>query len=151
MHLASLDRAMSAAQAQQRAAERGQMDLFGGGLAEVATPVEAPTDYPVVPRDTLLAWEKEHLGLYMSENPLAEVQEKARRQGLRYFQVSEIDREVVGQRHTFLMLIAGVRRITTRTDRSMAVLNLEDLSGPIEAVVFPNTFENVAEDRKSVV
>jgi DNA polymerase-3 subunit alpha len=40
-----------------------------------------------------------------------------------------------------LALVTEVRRITTRTQRSMAVVKLEDLTGSIEAVLFPQAFE----------
>lgn len=144
MLLASLDRTMSAAHAQQQAAARGQMDLFGGESPTEIHDVQVDEDYPVFPKETLLAWEKEHLGLYLSENPLTDIREIARARGLRFSQISEVDRDGLGQQQTFLVMISSVRRITTRTNRMMAILSVEDLSGSIEAVVFPRTYDEVA-------
>lgn len=140
--LASLDRVVSAAQAQHRAAARGQMDLFGGQVAAVVD-TSLPEDYAIYPKKTLLLWEKEHLGLYLSENPLAEIHEQARRNGLTFTSIGEIDGESVGQQVRLLPLVVSVRRIVTRTNRTMAILQLEDIGGSIEAVVFPNTFDEL--------
>src|SRR5690606_29382145 len=71
--LASLDRVYSAAQAQQKAAQRGQMDLFGGqDIAPVDATATLVSGDPI-PKKTLLAWEKDHLGVYLTENPLTDL------------------------------------------------------------------------------
>jgi DNA polymerase-3 subunit alpha len=40
-----------------------------------------------------------------------------------------------------LAIIESVRRITTKTNKSMAVVNAEDLSARVEVVLFPSTYE----------
>jgi DNA polymerase-3 subunit alpha len=42
-------------------------------------------------------------------------------------------------------MINGVRRITTKTNRTMAVLDFEDLTGNIELVAFPDCYDQHAE------
>lgn len=138
--LASLDRVMAAAQGQQRAASRGQMDLFGGQLP-VATLTSELDDVAPVAKKVLLAWEKEHVGVYLTENPLTEVQARLRRAGQEMLTVGELDSELAGRTVRLLALVAEVRRITTKTQRMMAVAKVEDLTGSIEAVLFPQSFE----------
>lgn len=154
--LASIDRVLSAAQAQQKAAERGQMDLFGGGVF-AAPSMELPDgdSAPAIPKKTLLAWEKEHIGLYLSENPLTDLQIAARKQGLRFTSISEIDAEMVDQQVRLLVLLSSIRRIVTRSNRTMAALEIEDTSGGMEAVVFPRTYEefgaSISEDGAMII
>ncbi|MFW6073962.1 MAG: DNA polymerase III subunit alpha [Chloroflexota bacterium] len=143
--LASIDRVLSAAQAQQRAAERGQIGLFGDDLLAPEIDASMTEDYPVHPKKTLLAWEKEHIGLYLTENPLADVHEIARRRRMPFVSVSEIDNETVGQTVRVLVTVADIRRIVTKTNRTMAILKVEDIAASIECVVFPNTYDEVSD------
>jgi DNA polymerase III subunit alpha len=142
--LASLERVYSAAQSQQKAAQRGQMDLFGGkDILPVETSMALISGDPI-PKKTLLAWEKDHLGVYLSENPLTELIQTARAAGKVFQTISAIDSEVVGENIQLLALIRSIRRIVTRTNRTMAVIEIEDLTGVIEAVLFPESYERLA-------
>lgn len=139
--LASLDSVYSAAQSQQRAAQRGQMDLFGGqDIAPLASVTNLVTGDPV-PKKTLLAWEKEHLGVYLSENPLTDLLEAARASGRVFQTIGSIDSDLVGEQVQLLAMIRSIRRIVTRNNRTMAILEIEDLTGVIEAVLFPESYE----------
>jgi DNA polymerase-3 subunit alpha len=57
---------------------------------------------------------------------------------------------MVGQPVRLLGIISGVRKMTTRTNRTMAVVRFEDLSGSVEVVLFPDAYERsnglIAED-----
>ena len=143
--LASLDRILAAAQQEQRAAERGQIGLFGELADAPAVAIDLEADVAAIPKKTLLAWEKEHVGVYLTENPLTDIQSLARRKGFVFESVSDLDSESVGQSTRLLCLVTGVRRIVTRTNRSMAIMTVEDLGGSIECVVFPSTFDRVSE------
>lgn len=139
--LTRLDSAMASAQRTQRARDRGQMGLFGG-LLEEAAPVIVPTiDAEPLPKKQLLAWEKEYLGTYLSEHPLTEITNDARTRGQSYQSVADLDPEIAGQNVRILGIVAGIRKMTTRTNRTMAVLQLEDLTGGVEAVLFPEAFD----------
>ncbi|HET7035335.1 MAG TPA: DNA polymerase III subunit alpha [Thermomicrobiaceae bacterium] len=141
--LERLESAISAAQSRQRAARKGQVDMFG--VMEVAAPAISQPLEPVkdVPAKTLLTWEKELLGCYLSSHPLNDYLAQIRQRGL--VQVAEIDEESVGQTVELIALVAGLRKLTTKTNRTMAVVELEDQSGTIEAVLFPETYEASAE------
>ncbi|HEU4792393.1 MAG TPA: DNA polymerase III subunit alpha, partial [Nitrolancea sp.] len=135
--LAMLERAISAAQTRQRATKRGQIDLFGGEpVAAIATPVP---DAPQVPQSTLLAWEKEHLGLYLSSHPLNDLRNLIREGG--YVQLAEIDEETAGQQVELIAIVTSVKKLNTKTNRTMAVCQLEDQGGSLEMVLFPDLYE----------
>jgi len=139
--LAALDGAIAAAQKRQRATARGQMDLFGAAPddRQPAPPVQSST---VTPRE-ILEWEKELLGTYMSDHPLSEILTTALRTevGRSLCEVAQLETRSLGSTVRVLAMIASVRRIVTKTDRSMAVAVLEDLTGRVDLVLFPDVFE----------
>src|SRR5215213_40745 len=139
--LSALDGAIAAAQKRQRATARGQMDLFGAAPddRQSAPPVQSST---VTPRE-ILEWEKELLGTYMSDHPLSEILTTALRTevGRSLCEVAQLETRSLGSTVRVLAMIASVRRIVTKTDRSMAVAVLEDLTGRVDLVLFPDVFE----------
>jgi DNA polymerase-3 subunit alpha len=123
----------------------GQTSLFGGGeigghdgAADFALP-----EVPEHPRQQLLAWEKELLNLYLSAHPLAHVAAALKRRVTTY--TSALSEEWAGQTVTLGGRIAEIRRIMTRKGDTMAAVQLEDLQGSIEVVVFPRVLEATAE------
>ncbi len=144
MLLAMLDQAISAAQARQRANRKGQIDLFAAAGQSPALAIAKPEkEPPDIPHATLLAWEKELLGVYLSSHPLDDYIGVVRRDGL--VQIAEIDEESAGETVELLAMVAGMRKLTTRSNRVMAVCQLEDRSGSIELVVFPDLYEESKE------
>jgi DNA polymerase-3 subunit alpha len=138
-----LDSGISAAQSRQKASKRGQVDMFSTLQIETPSLSMASIEEVTLPQKTLLAWEKELLGFYLSSHPLRDLMPLIRERG--YAQLSEIDEEVVGQQIDTIVLITAVRRLNTKSNRTMAVCQLEDQSGSIEAVFFPELFESKAD------
>ena len=95
------------------------------------------------PRKTILAWEKEHLGAYLSEHPLTDVYAEARRAGEQYVAISELDGELAGQTVRVLGCVAGVRKMTTRANKTMAVVTVEDLGWRCRSGVVPRTLRSL--------
>ena len=139
--LEGLEGAIGAAQKRQRASARGQMDLFGEGSSE-DTPVDLLPDVQLDSRQ-MLEWEKELLGTYMSDHPLTEVMERISTspEGRSICDISQLENLEVNSSVRVLAMIESVRRITTKTNKSMAVVNAEDLSARVEVVLFPSTYE----------
>src|SRR5215210_137998 len=139
--LAALDGAIAAAQKRQRATARGQMDLFAAAREDAAPapPVQSST---ITGRE-ILEWEKELLGTYMSDHPLSEILTAALRTeaGRSLCEIAQIETRSLGTTVRVLAMVASVRRIVTKTDRSMAVAVLEDLTGRADLVLFPDVFE----------
>ncbi len=144
--LSGLDTAIGAGQQAGRARISGQTTLFDlFADAEPAAPV-ATTNRPVVIRTLTvperrqqLTWEKEVLGLYLSEHPLTSGAAALR--AASSCTIASISAEMVGEAVTIAGSVASVRPVTTKKGDTMAAVQLEDLSGTIELVVFPRTYQ----------
>jgi DNA polymerase III subunit alpha len=140
--VAGLEQAIGAAQKRQKAAARGQMDLFGL-ITDDSSLHDGPSALPDVPEaDTkqILEWEKEFLGLYLSSHPLNSIVGNGVPNG--FMQVVDFIDLPSDQKVKLIAMVTGVRRITTRQNKTMAVAELEDLTGTVEAVAFPSTYES---------
>jgi DNA polymerase III subunit alpha len=134
-----IDNAMTAGQSAQRAREAGQTSLFGLFDAPVVAAVKPKARGPVaeVPRKTILAWEKEVTGLYFSEHPLSLISV-----GGGVTPLGEITDELEGRKVTVVAMISSIRRvITKRTQAMMGIVMLEDMTGTLELVAFPECYE----------
>ncbi len=141
--LARLDGAISSAQRHQKASARGQIGLFDMGAVAVApspSPASLVDIRPVQPKEQL-AWEKELLGLYLSAHPLTEVLDGKVTQGVVNIIDLHIEEGGPPSRVTIIGMVTSIRRVTTKNNRSMAIVNIEDLTGAIEMVTFPDCYE----------
>jgi DNA polymerase-3 subunit alpha len=141
--LLGLDDAIAAGQATQRDRISGQTSLFDLGGAEGTTLEKPLPTTPEVPLRERLRWEKELLGLYLSEHPMGEVAAEVGSYVSAYSGDLR-DESLDGQRVTVCGIVAGIRPVITKARASMAVVTLEDLQGSIEVVVFPRTWEATA-------
>ncbi len=88
-----------------------------------------------------LRWEKELLGLYLSEHPMGEVADRVGDFVTAYSGDLRSDETLDGQRLVVGGIVVGSRTVITRTRSTMSVVTLEDLQGSIEVVVFPRLYE----------
>ncbi len=138
--LLGLDDALAAGQAAQRDRSSGQTSLFdlaAGDAAILERPLPAASEAPVRER---LRWEKELLGLYLSEHPMGEVAEAIGHYVTAYSGDLR-DESLDGQRVVVGGIVTGVRTVITKAKATMAIVTLEDLQGTIEIVVFPRLHE----------
>jgi DNA polymerase-3 subunit alpha len=142
----SLESAIGAAQKRQRAAARGQMDLFGAEAASHSLAETTLSPSTTTPQE-ILAWEKELLGTYMSDHPLNGVVRNAlaRPGDQPVCEAGQLESRGEGAAVRLLAMVASVRRIVTKTNRTMAIAVLEDLSGRVDAVLFPETYDRHGE------
>jgi DNA polymerase-3 subunit alpha len=120
----------------RRAEEAGQYSLFGGSTA-TATAVGTSVPDHEWDKKVRLAFEKEMLGLYVSDHPLLGV-EKALT-GMTDTVIPGLwDREDHSQA-TIAGVVGSVNRRYTRAGQPMVYFVLEDLQGSVEAVAFPKT------------
>jgi DNA polymerase-3 subunit alpha len=117
----------------------GQVGLFGDWRPRETLHLE-PAD-PTT-KDQRLTWERELLGLYLTEHPLQQFQ--AELEGfvtalahLPHYQTDDLV-AVNG-------LVESVRRITTKNGEPMAFAKLSDLTASAEVVVFPGTLRSTAQ------
>jgi DNA polymerase-3 subunit alpha len=139
--LAGLDDATAVAQATQRDRLTGQTSLFDLAVSEDAVSLEKPLpDVTEEPTRVRLRWEKELLGLYLSEHPMGEVAEQVGAY-VNAYSGDLKDESLDGQRVVIGGIVTGVRTVVTKARQTMAVATLEDLQGAVEVVVFPRTYE----------
>jgi DNA polymerase-3 subunit alpha len=93
-------------------------------------------------RRGILDWEKETLGLYVSDHPLRPVMHKLKKHT--DTTVSELDACRDGQMVWVGGLATSVRRNTTRKGDVMAMLQLDDTRGLLEVMVFPKVYARCA-------
>ena len=128
----------------------GQDSLFGDDEDNAAT-FDVPVPDGEWDKSTLLGFEREMLGLYVSDHPLL---------GLEHVLAAETDCSVVqllgsadepqragrgdrsdGQIVTLGGILSGVTRKVTRQGSPWAAATLEDLEGAIEVLFFPATYQ----------
>ncbi len=131
----------------KRAEAIGQFDLFGGANENQVASIDL--DYPVDEWDkrTLLAHEREMLGLYVSDHPLLGVESLLA--SLSDRPISAISGDELHGNHgdevmTIAGLITGIQRKVTKQGASWAIVTLEDLSGAIDVMAFSNTYNQYA-------
>ncbi len=120
----------------RRNEEIGQFSLFGGGdpALEIES-VEIPQDE--WQKKTRLAFEKEMLGLYVSDHPLLGVQGMLRRSTTS--SISGLWDQLDGTQVTIGGIVSGINRRFTRKGEPMMFFNVEDLEASVEVVAFPRT------------
>jgi DNA polymerase-3 subunit alpha len=150
IHLEAIDSVIET----KRAEAIGQFDLFGGdSITQVAgLDIEIPTTE--WDKSTLLTFEREMLGLYVSDHPLLGVEHVLRSHT--DMSISQLlDDGPQDGMVTIGGLITGIQRKVSRQGASWAVVNVEDLEGAIEVLFFSNTYNQYAlsltEDRVVVV
>jgi DNA polymerase-3 subunit alpha len=143
--LAIMDQVCDQSAVRQRHQELGQasfFDLFeepsGFGTADIPLP-----DVPDFSESQILAMEKELLGLYISGHPLASVAEAIRK--VATMSVRDLSNAEDGAYATLAGVIIGRKQIITRTGQPMAFVQIEDLTGQVEVVVFPRTYQECAD------
>lgn len=140
--LVGLDEAMSYGQTQARDRATGQGSLFDMLGAEESPLEQALAPATEAPSRERLRWEKELLGLYLSDHPLGEL--AAEMSQYTNATSGDIGEPLDQQRVVVGGMSVAIRRVITRNKESMAVVTLEDLQGSVDVVVFPRTFTEVA-------
>jgi DNA polymerase-3 subunit alpha len=139
--LDSIDTMMAISQHAHHAQEIGQLLMFDLGR-EASVTVDL-TGGREVPRRTALSWEKELLGLYISEHPLEHMAATLEKHTTAM--CGQIDKSLGRQTVILAGMVSRIRRITTKSDQLMAFAELEDLQGSVEIVIFPDAYEKTRE------
>ena len=122
-----------------RAKEAGQFMLFdaAGTMDDTIELVEPP----YINKREELIWERELIGLYVSDHPLSPYQKTLTDQVTHFsYQLAE-----VGEKERVIVagMIDHFRQHQTKKGSNMGFVTLEDLFGKINLVIFPQTWENV--------
>jgi DNA polymerase-3 subunit alpha len=139
--LLALDDVLSAGSSAQRERAAGQVSLFDSapGLALSLAPtlphvVEAPT------RERL-RWERELLGVYLSDHPMNSLAPLLAPHVTAFVGDFSDDSPARDERVTIGAIVTNVRTLVTKAGAAMGILTIEDLTGSIEVVAFPKTWE----------
>ncbi len=126
----------------------GQMTLFD--MVSEEQKVEFDIPLPNVgeyEKETLLAFEKEVLGIYVSGHPMQKYEAKWRKSITNTTLDFQVDEESGctkvhdGERAIVGGMITGITIKHTKNNKTMAFLTIEDLMGTVEVVVFPKDYE----------
>lgn len=129
----------------------GQMSLFD--IAPEESKDAFKTKLPDVgefPKETLLAYEKEVLGIYVSGHPLEEYEALWKKHTTALTSDFVLDEEtnstkvIDGSRATIGGIIESKTVKYTKNNKTMAFVNVEDLVGTVEVIIWPADFEKNA-------
>ncbi len=149
--------AIDAVSETKRAESIGQFDLFGGASVSVSSVagVELEISTDEWEKSLLLTYEREMLGLYVSDHPLLGVEHVLR--GARDLSISALYDESTQNESivTIAGMINNVQRKVSRQGSTWAIVNVEDLEGAVDVLFFSNLYQqhalNLIEDRIVVI
>ncbi|MDQ3815009.1 MAG: DNA polymerase III subunit alpha, partial [Armatimonadota bacterium] len=155
--LEALDGAIDRGVKAQQDALSGQMNIFGGETTEVGRP-KTTGELPNVAdadRDTRLSWEKELLGLYISDHPLLPLRAFLESNTISLERLSEDRSFSDGSMVKVGGMVTAMKKMIDKNGRTWVAFTLEDLTGSIEVLAFAKTYEKcgncVEEDAKLLV
>ncbi len=139
--LHNLDSMLAYASRLQKEASSGQTDLFGN-LLEDTSHVKPKLALEAAPKEhnlrEQLLWERELLGLYLSQHPLSMYEKFLNEQTI---QLATLLPEHDGKTVRVGGAINDVREITTKNGKKMAFVRIEDQTAEMELIVFPSSFQ----------
>jgi DNA polymerase-3 subunit alpha len=143
-----IDQIVAVSESHFRAKECGQLTFFGTveGLQEE---IILPTTTTIDKKDQL-EWEKELLGLYLSDHPLSAYLPFIKGR------ITHYSSQLVEVEHKSEVVVGGsiedVRTIITKKGDEMAFARLADVQGNVELVIFPRTWKKFSDQiRKNEV
>ena len=142
---ASFEDSMEIGQRLQRELESGQDSLFGtqeilsaGGNGYGGLP-----DIEEWDEKTLLSYEKESLGFYVTGHPLARYSDSIKR--FATCEAAGLSERTDKESVRVCGIVSGLKELITKKGDRMAFVTLEDLSGSVEVIVFPEVYSAAME------
>lgn len=137
-----------------------ESDLYSGGQLDFFSSLGGESDLSSEPefkkcdnfsKSEQLGFEKEVSGLYFSGHPLEEYREISK--NIKCVKTSELyekletgyEKEIDSMSVQFLGIISYMKKKVTKSDTVMAFVELEDLYGTLEMIVFPKTLEQYSD------
>jgi DNA polymerase-3 subunit alpha len=134
--LTVLDEVLEHSQLAQRKKGEAQLSIWSSIQEEGA---EAYPEVDEFPENQLNAFEKETIGFYISRHPLSRYQEVIKE--LTDQDTSTLSRLKNNEEVKVCGLVSSLKEIVTRKGDRMAFLNLEDMKGFVEVILFPEVFK----------
>jgi len=138
--LVGLDGMLRFADAVRKNTDSPQRGLFG--TVSNGMVLKLPQAEPATKREKL-AWERELLGLYLSDHPLNGIEARFTKAVTPIYKLTEsiMNGNGKGTKVRISGIISLCQRIVTKTGRPMLFSQVEDRSAKIEVVVFSDTLE----------
>ncbi|MBW6440824.1 DNA polymerase III subunit alpha [Patescibacteria group bacterium] len=137
--LANMEKIILFSKEHQKAKNSGQVSLFGTVEDSTnSTDQLQLTNTSPIDKSEKMAWEKELLGLYVSDHPLQEYASYLRNE---FKGINDLSNEDVNQIVKVGGIITKIQKIVTKRGQTMVFAILEDLTGKIEALVFPRLLD----------
>ena len=135
--LANMDEILRYSQAMKKNEATNQNNLFGTVYSKSVLNLR---DAEPISKKDKLNWEKELLGLYISDHPLSEHKAQLMQYKVKtirdLLQIDQKDQH----KHRIAGVVTGVKKITTKAGKPMVFARIEDANESIEAIVFTETF-----------
>ncbi|GIL32025.1 DNA polymerase III subunit alpha [Actinocatenispora comari] len=133
----------------KRSEANGQFDLFGA-MPDAASDKVVGMDIDLTgdewPRKTVLEFEREMLGLYVSGHPLDGAERVLRKNSEnRIADIVGSEDTPDGQQVTIAGIITSLERRVTKQGNAWAKATVEDLDAAVEVLFFPKTYELVGQ------
>lgn len=133
----NVDNILTMASRLQQESISGQVTLFGGSSESAQSQIQWSKPSIKFPLSEQLNWERELLGLYLSQHPLEQYEKILIGEA---FPIQMLKEGMDGQIVQVGGTLVGIREIITRNGSKMAFVRLADLTSEIELVVFPKVY-----------
>ncbi len=163
-HLGIYESLIESAQNNARKNISGQMSLFQVNSEEmnVGDVTSKLPDIRNFDKDVKLAFEKEMLGVYLTDHPLNDYAKRigevvsVTTEELAHASEEEGQARIKDGKVVIMAgMISSKKTLITKNNKMMAFINLEDLVGTVEVVIFPNVYEkyqhNILEDKVVII
>ncbi|MCB1322346.1 MAG: DNA polymerase III subunit alpha, partial [Leptospiraceae bacterium] len=142
----SMDMAFQHAQREQADRQSGQSSLFAAVESSGPTTEPIPRGDGVAEYDStdVLKYEKEMLGFYMSGHPLKKFERTLKH--IRSVAIENLPRMANGAKVEIAGVILDYSIRLTRSGKEMCRLVIEDMTGSVEAIIFPAAYERIQKD-----
>lgn len=134
--VASIENIISHSKTFQKNQASQQFSLFGA--SEIALPEITLLDCEPATKKQRLAWEKELMGLYISDHPAREFKEYFSEMGV---PIRDINSSHVGQNISVGGVISKIHKIYLKTQKTMLFVTIEDTDANMEILVFPKILD----------
>ena len=138
--LGALEQMLKISRETQKAKQNGQISLFGNETS-VSIPSFKLPELACAEKKECLSWEKELLGLYVSEHPLNNYKDYLIKEASL---CKALSKNQAGHKIKVGGIINRIKKINTKTGQPMLFVGIEDMTGQIEVIVFPSVLEKTA-------
>lgn len=144
--LVSLDQIREKAISEQRLKNQGQTTLFDSFVSkDIKARKDNLAQVEEFPKSELLAMEKQLLGFYLTDHPMATTLKTMSQ--MTTHKIYELSEDIhIGKRVTIAGTISNVRKVMTkRAQKEMAFATVEEETGKMDIVIFPKTYAQTKE------